>query len=151
MLRAKLVDRKREFQDAGNLFDQLWMSTVNYRQAEEANMSYIILNRDELQRDGNTYEFEGYQHGDTNISFIWVDLSPGDGPRLHKHAYKEIFVIQEGAATFTVGSMVLEAKAGQIVIVPAGLPHKFINSGEGPLRQIDIHLSKQIITEWLED
>ncbi|HEX6481017.1 MAG TPA: cupin domain-containing protein [Ktedonobacteraceae bacterium] len=114
-------------------------------------MNYTIVNRDELQRDGNTYEFEGYQHGATTLSLIWVDMPPGDGVRLHKHAYEEIFVIQEGSATFTVGSTTLQGKAGQIVIVPAGLSHKFINSGEGPLRQIDIHQSPQIITEWLED
>jgi len=114
-------------------------------------MNYTILNRDELQRDGNTYEFEGYRYGDTNLSFIWVDMPPGDGPRLHKHAYEEIIIIQEGRGTFTVGSTTLEAQAGQIVIIPPGSPHKFFNSGKGPLRQIDLHLSQQIITVWLED
>jgi mannose-6-phosphate isomerase-like protein (cupin superfamily) len=78
-------------------------------------------------------------------------MPPGDGVRLHKHSYKEIFVIQEGSATYTLGLTTIEAKAGQVVIVPAGMPHKFINTGEKALRQIDIHLSKQIITEWLED
>jgi len=114
-------------------------------------MSYTILNRNELKRDGNTYEFEGYQYGDTNVSFIWVDMPPGGGVRLHKHSYEEIFIIQEGAVTFTVDATTIEAQAGQIVIVPPETPHKFINSGERPLRQIDIHLSKQIVTEWLED
>jgi mannose-6-phosphate isomerase-like protein (cupin superfamily) len=127
------------------------MPTIDDRQPEEAKVNYAILNRDELQHDGNTYEFEGYQHGDTNVSFIWVDMPPGKGVRLHKHPYEEIFVIQEGLATFTVGLTALEAKAGQTVIAPPGLPHKFVNSSDGPLRQIDIHLSKQIITEWLEN
>jgi len=31
------------------------------------------------------------------------------------------------------------------------LQASFINSGEGKLRQVDIHLSKRFITEWLED
>ncbi|HEX4206896.1 MAG TPA: cupin domain-containing protein [Ktedonobacteraceae bacterium] len=114
-------------------------------------MNYAILNRHELPSDGNTYEFRGYQHGDTNVSFIWVDLPSGGGPRLHSHPYEEVFIVQEGQATFTVGSTTLEVKAGHIVIAPPGLPHKFINSGEGPLRQIDIHASPRFITEWLED
>lgn len=114
-------------------------------------MTYTVLNRDELQREGNTYEFEGYLYGDTNVSFIWVDMLPGEGPRLHKHPYEEIFIIQEGHVTFTVGSTTVEAQAGQIVIAPPDVPHKFFNSGEGPLRQIDIHLSRHFITEWLED
>jgi mannose-6-phosphate isomerase-like protein (cupin superfamily) len=114
-------------------------------------VTYTILDRGELQRDGNTYEFQGYQHGDTDISLIWVDMPPGEGVRLHQHPYQEVFVIQEGSATFTIGSTSVEAHAGQIVIVPGGLPHKFVNSGEQQLRQVDIHLSKQFITHWLED
>lgn len=114
-------------------------------------MDYTLLNRDELPRDGNTYEFEGEQHPGANFSFIWVDMPPGDGVRLHRHAYQEVFVIQEGRATFTLGTTTLEAQAGQVVLVPPGLPHKFINTGEQRLRQIDIHQSPQIVTEWLED
>jgi mannose-6-phosphate isomerase-like protein (cupin superfamily) len=30
------------------------------------------------------------------------------------------------------------------VVAPAGVPHKFINSGTGPLRQVDIHPSGRI-------
>jgi len=68
-----------------------------------------------------------------------------------KHPYKEIFVIQEGAATFTVGSSTVEAHAGQVIIVPADVPHKFMNSSDRRLRQIDIHVTRQFITHWLED
>ena len=114
-------------------------------------MSYTILNRDTLPCDRNTYEFEGLHYQDTEVSFIWVDLPPGDAIKLHKHPYKEIFIIQEGTACYTVGSETLEAHAGQIIIVPADVPHKFRNSGEQQLRQIDIHVNKQFITYWLED
>ncbi len=114
-------------------------------------MQYAVLARDDLRRDGNSYDFEGYQHGEIDTSFIWVDLPPGDGPRLHKHAYGEILIIQEGCGRYTVGAATLEARAGQSVLIPPDAPHKFVNSGEEPLRQIDIHLSKRIRTEWLED
>ena len=114
-------------------------------------MSYIVVNRDELHNTGSASEFEGYLHGDTDVSFILVDMQPGEGVRLHQHPYQEIFIIQEGAATFTVGTATLEARAGQIILAPADTPHKFVNSGEGKLRQVDIHLSKRFITRWLED
>lgn len=52
-------------------------------------------------------------------------MPPGGTIRLHKYPYEEIFIIQEGLATFTVGSVTLEARAGQVVIVPAEVPHKF--------------------------
>jgi len=113
-------------------------------------VNYTILDRDSLPQDGNTFEFEGSRFPDTAVSFIWVDMTPGGGVRLHKHPYQEIFVIQEGAATFTVGSASLEARAGQVIIVPAEVPHKFMNTGDRQLRQVDIHVSRQFITDWLE-
>lgn len=114
-------------------------------------MAATVLKQSDLARDGNTYEFQGYLHGETGVSFIWVDLPPGGGPRLHKHPYEEVFIILEGHATFTVGAETLEVVAGHVLIAPPDTPHKFVNSGEGPLRQIDIHASTRFITEWLED
>jgi mannose-6-phosphate isomerase-like protein (cupin superfamily) len=35
-------------------------------------------------------------------------------------------------------------------MVQPGVPHKFVNSGAGPLRQIDIHANDRFVTEWLE-
>ena len=114
-------------------------------------MSYTLLRRADLPYDGATYEFEGILHQDTNVSFIWVDMPPGGTIRLHKHPYEEIFIIQEGQATFTVGSGTLEARAGQIILVPAEVPHKFMNLSDQQLKQIDIHVNQQFITDWLED
>jgi len=115
------------------------------------NTDYIVVNTDELAHSGDTYEFEGYQHGNAGICVILVNMAPGEGPKLHQHPYEEVFIIQEGRATYTIGSTTLEATAGQIAIVPAGVPHKFINSGTGRLRQVDIHHSPRFITQWLED
>ena len=114
-------------------------------------MNYTILNKDDLPYYGNVYEFEGFRFQDTEVSFIWVDMPRGGIVRLHKHPYKEIFIIQEGIATFTVDSTTLEAHAGQIIIVPAQVPHKFVNLSDRQLRQIDIHVNKEFITHWLED
>ena len=125
-------------------------SPIRTEKKQEDDVNYLVLDRENLPHDGNTYKIPGYQFLDTQVSIIWVEMPPGDGVRLHKHPYKEIFVIQEGAATFTVGSDTLEAHAGQIIVAPAGAPHKFVNSGNGPLRQVDIHLSPQFITKWLE-
>jgi mannose-6-phosphate isomerase-like protein (cupin superfamily) len=115
------------------------------------NTNLLILNRDILPNDGKTFEFEGQKYDETEVSFIWVDMEPGGGVRLHQHAYKEVFIIQEGTATFTVGAAALEAHAGQIIIVPPNTPHKFKNTGNQRLRQVDIHISPQFITQWLEE
>jgi quercetin dioxygenase-like cupin family protein len=97
----------------------------------------------------DTNEVQGHNHN-VAVSIIVVDAPPGGGPKLHKHPYEEVFVIQEGTATFTAGEETIEAKAGKVVIVPGGIPHKFVNTGEGRLRQVDIHASDRFITEWLE-
>ena len=114
-------------------------------------MSYTMLHRDAIREGVGNYEFQGYQHGDSSVSFIWIDLPPGDGPRLHKHPYEEIFIVQDGRARYTVGAETIEATTGHIIVVPPETPHKFVNIGEGPLRQVDIHASRRFITDWLED
>jgi mannose-6-phosphate isomerase-like protein (cupin superfamily) len=108
-----------------------------------------IIDMVTLAQGETSYEFEGLHH-DTGISFIVVDAPPGSGPKLHKHPYEEVFVVQEGSVTFTVGDEVIEAGGDQVVVVPAGVPHRFVNSGVGRLRQIDIHASDRFVTEWLE-
>ena len=51
----------------------------------------------------------------------------------------------EGAATITVSDDTREVKPGDIVVIPANTPHRFVNSGDTVLRQIDIHASPQFI------
>jgi mannose-6-phosphate isomerase-like protein (cupin superfamily) len=103
-----------------------------------------------LPRVGSSHELEGYLQGDAPISLIFFEGAPGSGPKLHRHPYQEIFITLEGTATFTIGDETIEVTAGQVAVAPAGVPHKFINSGDGPLRQIDIHTNDRFITEWLE-
>ena len=64
--------------------------------------------------------------------------------------YAEVFVVQEGALTFVVGNRTLEVRAGQIVIAPAGVPHKFTNTTAEVARHVDIHTSRKMETTWLE-
>lgn len=108
-----------------------------------------VIDKTDLQATDLAWEFEGSKFGGTNLTFLLVEAQPGTGPRLHFHPYDEIFIIQEGQVTVTVGEEILEATGGQIVIVPAGALHKWINSGAGLLRQVDIHLSPHFVTNWL--
>ncbi len=107
----------------------------------------IDLNDPKYGEDAN--EVQGYNHN-AAVSIIVVDAPPGSGPKLHRHPYEEVFVIQDGTVTFTAGDETIEATGGQVVVVPAGVAHKFTNSGTGRLRQVDIHASDQFVTEWLE-
>ena len=52
-----------------------------------------------------------------------IGYGPGKGPGLHAHPFDEVFVLQEGELTFTVGNATVEATGRQIVVAPAGAPH----------------------------
>ena len=110
----------------------------------------MVLNRSDMPHVGGARVYEGRSQGGTNISLFFVDVPPGCGPRLHRHPYKEVFVVHEGQAKFTIGTASVDIAAGEIVIVEAGIPHKFVNSGKGRLLQTDIHLRSEFETEWLE-
>jgi quercetin dioxygenase-like cupin family protein len=115
----------------------------------EEKMTHVI-DKDELPHSGSAHRFEGYRYGDANVSFFLSETAPGSGPELHTHPYAEVFVVQEGELTFTVGDATIEAKGGQIVVAPAGVPHRFVNLGMAPVRHIDIHTSRRMSTDWLE-
>ena len=108
-----------------------------------------VLDLADPTRGDDANEFQGHHLG-AGVSIIVVDVPPGGGPRLHRHPYEEVFLIQEGTATFTAGDDEVEVRSGQVVVVPAGVAHKFVNSGTGRLRQVDVHASDRFVTEWLE-
>lgn len=111
----------------------------------------MVISQQELPFEGYSWEFQGHRYADTKVSFIIVEAQPGEGPKLHSHPYEEVFIVQEGQATFTLGERTIEVFAGQIAIAPAGVRHKFVNSGTGILRQVDIHVSPRFITSWYDE
>ena len=110
-----------------------------------------LIAQDALPHSGTAHRFEGHRFGEVGVSFFLVDAPPGGGPALHTHPYAEVFVVQEGEVTFTVGDETIEASAGQIVIVPPGTPHRYVNAGTRRARHIDIHTRGRMDTAWLED
>ena len=104
----------------------------------------------ELPFEGMSHEFVGDHHG-APISIYFVDAPPGRGPVLHTHPYVETIIIREGCGRLIVGDQEREVIAGDIVVVPRGTPHRFVNSGTTPLRQIDIHASPHFIQTNLEE
>jgi mannose-6-phosphate isomerase-like protein (cupin superfamily) len=105
-------------------------------------MSFISL--EQLPFVGMSSEFVGETQGAPFSAYI-VKARPGQGPPLHKHPYVEVAFTFEGCATITVGDEQREVQAGGIVVIPADTPHRFVNSGDTTLRQIDIHASPRFI------
>ena len=107
------------------------------------------LRIDQLPFEGMSHEFVGEEYG-APISMYFVNAAPGRGPVLHTHPYVETIFMLEGHATVTIGNERREVNAGAIAVIPEHTPHRFVNSGDGPLRQIDIHASPKFIQRNLE-
>lgn len=104
-----------------------------------------------LRGEARSFKFQGDEHGVLSCSFFIINYQePGTGPVLHRHPYPEVFITLEGEALYTVGDETFTVKAGQIVIAPANVPHKFTSVGNTPLKQVDIHASGRMIQEDLE-
>jgi quercetin dioxygenase-like cupin family protein len=108
-----------------------------------------VIRQDDLPLSAIAREFVGDDQGGVGLTFLLVDAPPGSGPALHKHPYEEIIIVQEGRGTFVLDGVESEVAGGEIVVIPAGAAHGFVNSGDAPLRQIDIHVSSHFATEWL--
>ena len=107
-----------------------------------------VIKADSLQFSENSDVFYGHEHG-AQVSFFLSHHKPGTGPKLHKHPYEEIFIVQEGDVLFTVGEETIEAGPGDIIVVPAETPHKFTSRG-ATHRQVSIHPAPRMEQEWLE-
>src|SRR4029079_3843196 len=103
-----------------------------------------ILTFDELRNENGSVEFQGADPGGTDASFFVLDFERGRGPSLHTHDYPEICILLEGTATFHGTDGDTEVEAGHVVVVPAGEAHGFEASGDGTLRQVNIHVSARM-------
>jgi quercetin dioxygenase-like cupin family protein len=106
------------------------------------------IDPDALPRSQHAHELVGAQF-DLPISLILVHCAPGTGPAVHRHPYPEVFVIEDGQATFHVDGAEFVGGSGQIVIAPANAAHGFTNTGTGELRLTAIHAAGEFTTQWL--
>ena len=109
-----------------------------------------IVPFDELDHSRHSHEFVGAEHGDVPFCVILVHSQPGVGPKLHRHPYAEVFIVEDGEATFQIGDATAVVRAGNVVVSPPGEAHGFVNSGDGELRLVAIHGASRFDTEWLE-
>ena len=69
--------------------------------------------------------------------------TPGFGPPLHRHAYRELFYVLEGEYEFTVereGRLeTFTAGPGSVLAVPPNQPHTFRNGTDAMSRLLMVH------------
>jgi quercetin dioxygenase-like cupin family protein len=70
--------------------------------------------------------------------------TPGFGPPLHTHPYRELFYVVEGSYEFTIdrgeGVETILGTPGTTIAVPPEVPHTFRNAGEELGRLLFVHL-----------
>lgn len=67
--------------------------------------------------------------------FIETINAPGKGPPLHSHREAEIFRVIEGRYLYQVNGRRFFAEAGDVVSIPGGAAHGFVNVTDAPARQ----------------
>jgi quercetin dioxygenase-like cupin family protein len=118
--------------------------------AAEAGAGGGVVRVADLPRGQTAWLFEGADHG-AEVSIFVVDAAPGGGPGLHVHPYAETFLVHDGESTFTVGERTVLARGGQMVVVPAGVPHRYQNRAEARLRMTTVHPSPRVVQRWVDD
>ncbi len=63
-----------------------------------------------------------------------TSFSPGTAIPLHTHNVEETVIVLEGQATAVVDEERFDLEIDDVTWVPAGVPHCFINRGQGQMR-----------------
>lgn len=121
------------------------MTASAHASAKEAGRPDISVRRHRPPAPGEspTVRFEGKDYG-APVSMFVTDSAPGTGSQLHVHPYRETWVVRKGEAEFLVGGERLRASAGDIVVAPADVPHRYLNVGTDQLELVCIHPSDTI-------
>jgi quercetin dioxygenase-like cupin family protein len=72
---------------------------------------------------------------DGMLTAIETTNAPGFGPPLHRHPETEVFYVLEGRYLFEVDGRRLIAETGDVITVPGGAAHAFVNITDAPARQ----------------
>src|SRR5215510_865660 len=89
-----------------------------------------VIPLDELEHTPHAHEVEGVAlDEDVRFSVILVHSAPGVGPKVHRHPYPEVFVVESGEATFRIGDSTIVVEGGHVVVSPSGEAHGFTNTG----------------------
>ena len=93
---------------------------------------------------------EGFCFGLDHLTLVLGETAPKGYIPLHRHAYEELFIVHGGRGTYTVGDATVEAGPGDVVLIPSGVPHRFVNNGRETLYHTAVHATGTFELEYLE-
>jgi quercetin dioxygenase-like cupin family protein len=95
--------------------------------------------------------FEGRAFGLAHLTVVVGESHPGQGVPFHRHDCDELLIIHAGRGTYTVGDTTVEAGAGEIIVIPAGAPHRWVNHTDEPLVHTAVFPTNAFALEELPD
>jgi len=107
---------------------------------ESGSETYLIVRQDEIAAvdRGNgvaTLPYVGrWNSAAAGLTTGFTSFLPGTAIPLHSHNIEESVLVVEGIAIAVIGEERYELRAGDATWIPAGIPHHFIQQGEGVLR-----------------
>ena len=94
---------------------------------------------------------QGHDFGLAGLTLVLGETPAGQGTRLHRHDVEEVIVVHAGRATFTVGEITIEVGPGEVVIIPPGVPHRWVNHTEDTLHHTDVFAAGSFDVDVLGD
>jgi quercetin dioxygenase-like cupin family protein len=105
-----------------------------------------VRDRQDLPEAESGRVFSGAQHG-ARVSVVLIDAEPDQAQEPHAHTTEEVLAIQDGEATFFLGRQQARiVRAGEVVRIPAGVPHRWV-AGHYGLRALAAYGAAEIPTE----
>lgn len=71
---------------------------------------------------------------DTVFTSGTTEFDPGAAVGFHTHNCAESVLVLQGEARFDFGGESTQMAVGDATFVPEGVPHRFVNTGSGPMR-----------------
>ena len=75
----------------------------------------------------------GSDHGLSQLSVWRQSMAPGGCTPPHSHDVEELVMCDAGRGEIHIGGTVHAFRAGQAIVLPAGVPHQIFTTGDEPL------------------
>jgi quercetin dioxygenase-like cupin family protein len=84
--------------------------------------------------------------GNASLATVYFEVEPGAHLGLHQDSAEELLLVLEGEGEAIVGDETGLARAGEIVTVPAMVPHGIRNVGTGTLRVLGFFSASTVVS-----
>lgn len=78
-------------------------------------------------------------------------LYPDGGIPVHEHIPEETYFVVSGKGKMTVGDEVRDIVAGDLVLVPTGVPHGLHNDSDADMHIMYVYAPKMIVDHWAQE